>query len=165
MKLDSSYLLCLLMFFFGILLQPHTALAEGNNHSLPPEILQFDCGNVSEIPQSECNALVAIYNSTNGPSWVDGTGWLVTNSPCSWFGVACASSHVIRLDLRENQLVGPIPADISVLAELDTLDFYRNGLTGPIPAGLGNLAKLTDLDLDENQLTCLLYTSPSPRDS
>lgn len=29
----------------------------------------FDCSAVSEIPQTECEALVALYNSTNGPSW------------------------------------------------------------------------------------------------
>jgi len=43
---------------------------------------RFDCAGVSEIPTSECQALVALYNNTNGPDWADNTGWLVTNSPC-----------------------------------------------------------------------------------
>ena len=29
----------------------------------------FSCDNVTEIPKVECEALVALYNSTNGPGW------------------------------------------------------------------------------------------------
>ena len=29
----------------------------------------FDCGEVDEIPQAECEALVALYNSTDGANW------------------------------------------------------------------------------------------------
>ena len=30
---------------------------------------QFDCSTVTEIPQQECEALVALYDSTNGDNW------------------------------------------------------------------------------------------------
>ena len=36
----------------------------------------FDCGTVSEIPQTECQALVSLYDSTSGLSWTNNTGWL-----------------------------------------------------------------------------------------
>src|SRR5690554_5487783 len=47
------------------------------------------CNSVSEIPITECEALVALYHSTNGPEWRIRDGWLATSTPCSWYGVAC----------------------------------------------------------------------------
>jgi len=42
----------------------------------------FSCSSVAEIPQIECEALVALYNSTNGPGWTANTDWLHTTTPC-----------------------------------------------------------------------------------
>jgi hypothetical protein len=53
----------------------------------------FDCSAVSEIPLIECQALEALYNSTNGDGWTDRSGWLTTNTPCSWRGVTCNTGH------------------------------------------------------------------------
>jgi hypothetical protein len=36
----------------------------------------FDCSTVTEIPSLECQALVALYNSTNGVHWDRAFGWL-----------------------------------------------------------------------------------------
>ena len=47
------------------------------------------CDTVTEIPTSECNALVALYNATGGGSWTVNADWLITSTPCSWFGVEC----------------------------------------------------------------------------
>ncbi|MEN8221295.1 MAG: hypothetical protein ABFS56_34085 [Pseudomonadota bacterium] len=44
----------------------------------------LDCGQVTEIPSTECEALVVLYNSTNGDNWRNNGGWLGTNMPCSW---------------------------------------------------------------------------------
>ncbi|MEN8221332.1 MAG: hypothetical protein ABFS56_34295 [Pseudomonadota bacterium] len=41
-----------------------------------------NCGAVTEIPSTECEALVALYNSTNGDGWRNNYGWLKTNTPC-----------------------------------------------------------------------------------
>ncbi len=45
---------------------------------------------VTEIPQDEYDALVALYNSTDGDNWTNNSGWLTNNTPSSWFGVTCA---------------------------------------------------------------------------
>ena len=82
----------------------------------------FSCAEVTEIPQAECEALVALYNSTNGPNWSSNTGWLVTNTPCAWAGIDCSMGHVVRLDLGSNQLSGPIPAELGNLANLTWLN-------------------------------------------
>ncbi|HXQ33276.1 MAG TPA: hypothetical protein VN843_04565, partial [Anaerolineales bacterium] len=62
------------------------------------------CAAQGEIPATECLALVALYNSANGASWADSSGWLETDTPCSWFGVTCGDGHVIQLILEGNNL-------------------------------------------------------------
>src|SRR5512135_2368276 len=54
----------------------------------------FDCSNVTGVPYVECQALVALYNSTNGAGWTHQDGWLATTTPCAWYGVTCAAGHV-----------------------------------------------------------------------
>jgi hypothetical protein len=47
----------------------------------PPAHAQTNCADVTEIPQSECEALVALYTSTNGTEWTNNTGWNTTSTP------------------------------------------------------------------------------------
>jgi hypothetical protein len=73
----------------------------------------FSCADVSEIPQTECEALVTLYNDTNGPGWTHNAGWLGTNMPCfGWNGVGCTAGHVTQLSLGSNQLSGAIPQSL-----------------------------------------------------
>ena len=71
-------------------------LGAGGAVSSATEPSDFTCGVVSEIPQVECEALVALYNSTDGPNWISNSGWLVTDTPCSWYGVACDAPGMSR---------------------------------------------------------------------
>ncbi|MCB0061756.1 MAG: leucine-rich repeat domain-containing protein, partial [Caldilineaceae bacterium] len=112
----------------------------------------FDCAAVTEIPQTECEALVALYNSTNGPGWADSTGWLATMTPCSWVGVGCVAGHVQRLTLINQQMIGSLPTSMGNLSNLEILELYQNQLSGPIPAEIGNLLNLRELALSGNQL-------------
>lgn len=112
----------------------------------------FACADVSEIPQSECQALVAFYASTNGPDWLSQGGWLTTNTPCRWDGVGCQDGHVRTLGLTNNQLSGPIPPELGNLANLQELCLHSNNLSGTIPPELSNLTNLQSLILDINLL-------------
>jgi Leucine-rich repeat (LRR) protein len=112
-----------------------------------------DCGAQTEVPRVECEALVALYNSTNGANWLDKTGWNETNTPCSWNGVTCESGHITKLFLDWNQLTGSIPAELGKLSNLQELILSDNQLTGSIPAALGNLSNLYGLGLNTNQFT------------
>ena len=55
--------------------------------------------------------------------------------------------------LSANALIGPVPAELGNLANLEWLDLSANALTGPVPAELGNLANLQQLILWRNPLT------------
>ena len=65
-----------------------------------------DCAVQSDIPEAECHALVALYDSTDGANWTNNTGWKVTNTPCSWNGVTCSGGHVTKIVLKNNQMLG-----------------------------------------------------------
>jgi len=115
-----------------------------------------DCASVTEIPQVECEALVALYTSTNGAAWSDspGNNWNVTNTPCSsWTGVTCdiVPNNVIGIDRNIRNLVGTLP-DLSALTELTNIELADNKLTGSIP-DLNILTNLYDINLNNNQLT------------
>jgi Leucine-rich repeat (LRR) protein len=112
----------------------------------------LDCGS-TEIPTLECMAFLAFYNTTNGATWTNHTGWLETNTPCSWYGVSCTAGHVSSLNLSSNQLSGTIPMQLSYLTELQTLNLSSNQISGTIPKELGTLTKLTEFDLGANQLS------------
>ena len=112
-----------------------------------------NCASVTEIPQSECEALVALYNGANGPGWTNKSGWLVTNKPCSWFGIECVVGHVTKINLNSDQLSGAIPPQLGNLANLQWLVLGYNQLSGVIPPQLGNLASLQLANLMDNQLS------------
>ncbi len=102
----------------------------------------FDCSLQSAIPVDQCEALVAIYQSTNGEGWDNQTGWLVDENVCNWYGIACNNGTVVSLDLFGNNLSGPLPLEIGGFPDLRTLTLNDNSLTGPIPL------TITFLDLD-----------------
>ncbi len=112
----------------------------------------------TEISQVECESLLELYHSTDGPNWTNNEGWNVTNAPCSWFGVTCNAGYVTEIYLnddgngvyRGNGLTGQIP-DLN-LPNLEILALSRNQLTGSIP-DFNHLPNLQQLSLGTNQLT------------
>ena len=81
----------------------------------------------AQIPQIERDALVALYNSTDGANWTDNTGWLgEAGTECSWFGVTCSSGSVTGIDLFSNCLSGSIPKEIWVLTKITSLNLGYN---------------------------------------
>ncbi len=105
------------------------------------------------LPESEKQALIALYNSTNGPSWWNQTGWLSDSDPCTWYGVTCANGHVTMLQLVNNGLGGTLPVELGTLTGLQHLYFSMNQMTGSLPDSLGGLMNLERLDLYHNLLT------------
>ncbi len=97
------------------------------------------------------DALMALYNATDGPFWINSDGWGTTRDIGTWYGVTTNSDgRVTRLDLEDNALDGPIPTELGDLSELKYLNFNFNDLSGSIPEALGNLRNLEYLDLENN---------------
>jgi len=111
------------------------------------------CASGVEIPLAECEALVTLYNSTNGAGWRDNSNWLVMFPISSWDGVTVENGHVVWLDLSLNNLTGSIPPELGNLTNLQEIYLSSNQLTGSIPPELGNLTNLQRLNLYHNQLT------------
>ena len=127
--------------------------ALASQHSeLTPDAGEF-CDGVTQIPQIECEALIAFYNSTNGPEWINNSNWLITATPCDWFGTYCVAGHVVGIYFWNNNIQGTLPPELDNLTNLHQLHLCYNQLTGRIPQELGNLANLNSLLLCNNQLT------------
>eukprot|EP00301_Raphidiophrys_heterophryoidea_P024110 c7721_g1_i1.p1 GENE.c7721_g1_i1~~c7721_g1_i1.p1 ORF type:complete len:848 (-),score=255.67 c7721_g1_i1:106-2589(-) len=82
---------------------------------------------------------------------------------CFWSGVECSGSsgamRVTSLQLPSNGLTGMLPPTLALLKNLTVLDLSDNFLQGPIPAELGDLLQLQSLKLRRNQLTGTLPTN------
>ncbi len=107
--------------------------------------------NVYCVPTTERDALIALYNATDGANWDDNTGWLSADVS-TWFGVTVSGCNVIDIALPGNNLVGTLPPEIGNLTFLEGLDLGANQLSGGIPPEIGNLSALTSLNLSINQL-------------
>ena len=109
--------------------------------------------------------LIALYEATDGPNWVNSENWLTDEPLGDWYGVRTdASGRVVGLDLSgrwdsdeerlvRQGLVGSIPPELGSLANLTALWLSNNNLAGPIPPELGNLTQLKSLALDGNDFS------------
>jgi len=115
------------------------------------KFMPTNCANVTEIPSSECQSLLDLYNSTGGVNWTNKTGWNENNTPCSWFGVTCSAGHVKTIELLGNNLKGSLP-NLNSLPNLTEIFLIYNQLSGSIP-NFSNLPNLVTLFLHNNQLS------------
>jgi hypothetical protein len=126
------------------------------------------------IPAPEREALIAIYNNTNGGAWGINTNWCTT-TPCpaesptfsapgtecfdqaqtgtGWYGVGCddQNAHVVDVNLGANHLAGSLPS-ITALTQLQALLIDRNRLSGPLPQ-LSGFTALQIFVADDNEFS------------
>jgi len=130
-------------------------------HYLPALFLLFSLNTYAQGSlEGDRLALVALYNSTDGPNWFMNAGWTVAgpagSSPCGWYGVTCESDRVTGLDLSKSGLNGNIAPEIGNLNQLKSLTLGWSRLPGddgiywPMPTEIGNLLNLEHLDLSGN---------------
>ena len=133
-----------------------------------------DCICVGQSNQSTCEssdhpdyeALIALYQSTQGENWTNNEGWLqgaqgTSCDPCNyngapWYGVTCAGNRVSEIRLGDeftgegNNLTGEIPEELFQLDQLRVLFLDNNSLSGNIDSAIHNLNRLESLSLSSN---------------
>lgn len=110
--------------------------------------LRYNCALQSQISLAQCNALVELYQHTNGKKWqnVKQKPWLSNDNPCSWDGLRCEDKQVTVLNLKNRGLHGKLPA-MSRLSGLEELNLSENPeLRGPVP-DLSTMTQLVSLEM------------------
>lgn len=136
-----------------------TTMRIHNWNATKTDFLLADIDSMKTIPdqstaKSDREALIAFYNSTDGPNWKNNTNWCSEKPLNEWFGVSTnAEGRVVKLILRENNLQGIIHSGIGKMIKLSVLDLLANKLSGKIPAELENLSNLIILNLVDNSLS------------
>jgi len=59
---------------------------------------------INGVIESDYNALVALYNSTNGANWTDNTNWLTNADVSTWYGVTVSGDRVTGISLNSTNL-------------------------------------------------------------
>ena len=77
-------------------------------------LLSFHLAVVCVLPQVQRDSLVAFWNATNGPTWINKAYWNSASDPCTsprWYGVTCDvyNGNVTNLILDNNNLTGSLP--------------------------------------------------------
>ncbi len=109
---------------------------------------------VVEIPDPDREALVLLYNATGGPDWRNSYNWLSDAPFGEWHGVTTDDDgRVNGLVLTNNNLDGPLPADVIGIEKLQVIDVRYNNLTGMIPSGLAEPEAVTWFALGHNRFT------------
>ena len=112
------------------------------------------CGAERGSPESDKDALIALYNAADGANWTHNYNWLSDAPIGGWQGAETdPSGRVIRLRLGNSQLSGRIPSELGDLTNLGYLALHNNQMTGSIPPQLDDLNSLSTLSLHGNQLS------------
>ena len=100
------------------------------------------------------DALIALYNATEGAKWTNDANWLSHEPLYKWHGVSVSTEGRMRiLDLADNNMQGTLPTVIGSLEHLERLVLsFNEGLSGPLPRTITGLLNLESLRLEGTQL-------------
>ncbi len=113
----------------------------------------------AQVSQEEFDALVDLYNATDGDNWTDNSNWDINATPddvtSDWYGLSVHSDgYITSVNLMNNNLTGTIPESITDLYHLSALDLYNNNLSGPLPENIFVFSRyLQRIYLQNNQLS------------
>jgi len=104
--------------------------------------------------------MYCLYFATGHEFWVDDKGWRrMGTDECDWFGVMCNEQGMVtRIELRNNNLSGNIPPEVSLIEELEVLTVKANDLSGHVPSPVCELQQSSGRELhikvDCNAVSC-----------
>ena len=116
--------------------KPTATAPESTTATTPDSMPALDLGSV----ETDREALVALYNATDGDNWTNNTNWMSGKPLDEWQGVTAEeflNGRVTALDLGDNGLSGEIPPELEDLLFLTYLDIDGNQLTGCVSDRLG----------------------------
>ncbi len=123
------------------------------------EVVEVDTSGTNQgliADVTEYQALVDLYNATNGANWTNNSNWLNHTSLDSidtWHGITVANGDITEIILNSRNLTGTVPASLGSLKGLKRLELESNSLSGSLPAGLVGLTALTHFKVARNQIT------------
>ncbi|MES2734501.1 MAG: FG-GAP-like repeat-containing protein, partial [Bacteroidota bacterium] len=144
------------------------ALVSPGRYTLTYTYIMGNCGTYTDTrtitvePASlacDKEALVDLYNATDGANWTNKTNWISNPDVSTWYGVTVSGDRVTSLDLHSNQLIGATPGSFRNLDALTTLSLYTNQLTS---VDISGFPALTTCYVQYNKLTQLTTNTTSP---
>ncbi|QTE21635.1 leucine-rich repeat domain-containing protein [Polaribacter cellanae] len=95
----------------------------------------ISCVVTAQVSQAERQALIDLYNATDGDNWTNNTNWdtdINSNSDiATWFGVTVRNNTVTEIRLFDNNLTGSL-TNVSSLTNLSKLELSNNNISGTI---------------------------------
>lgn len=127
-----------------------------------PSPLPFPLPPDAQSPATDREALVRLYEVTDGPNWTDNRNWLSDAPLEEWYGVDTDSEgRVTLIYLIDNNLRGVVPTNVLNMGRLNSLLLEGNALSGCISEELR--AAIYDHDLDKLGLPpCSVEPTPVP---
>ena len=99
-------------------------------------------------------ALVALYNATDGANWTENSNWLSDKPLDDWHGIYTDGDGRVRLIyLAENNLNGTIPSELGSMDRVTAMSLGENRLSGELPPELGNMSSLKYLHIYETDIS------------
>ena len=103
-------------------------------------------------------ALIDLYNSTDGDNWKNNENWCSDRPLSEWYGIytyeeldyQTGGDKVYAVSLSRNNLKGSLPKSIGDLAEVQNLSLYGNPISGTVPSEIFrlNVVGLYDCQLE-----------------
>lgn len=130
--------------------------ADGNTSEFSAELTVFPSVG---IHPDDLDALIALYNATDGANWFNRSGWLTDPDVENWYGITTDGTppsptrRVKEIRLGSNNLLGTLPTEIGNMIGLDIFWVMNNSISGTIPTTVGNLVNLRDIRLHDNPIS------------
>lgn len=104
--------------------------------------------------ESERDALIALYDNTNGENWINQLNWNSEQPVSTWYGITThANGSVKSISLISNRMRGEVSASIADLTALEVINLSTNNLSGNLPEALGKISNLQTISLAGNNFT------------